>query len=187
MDQKIFMINELEFERMMKEAAKIGATTAIEKLGEEKAKHKREMGKRKLHNTELLMRNYRVLKVHTDNSVFDAAHLNESAADILINMMSLKDDGMVVESIKRSAERTAIMMAHIDAMLDLFKQLCERSCNELQMRKYDVLYQLYIAGTNMTVKQLAEHYNISKESVYADKNSAIRQLSALLFGIDALK
>ena len=68
---------------------------------------------------------------------------------------------MVVESIKRSAERTAIMMAHIDSMLDLFKQLCERSCNELQMRKYDVLYQLYIAGTNMTVKQLAEHYNIS--------------------------
>ena len=38
MDQKFFMINELEFERMMKEAAKIGATTAIEKLGEEKAK-----------------------------------------------------------------------------------------------------------------------------------------------------
>lgn len=39
----------------------------------------------------------------------------------------------------------------------------------------------------MTVKQLAEHHNISKESVYADKNSAMKQLSALLFGIDALK
>ncbi len=35
MDQKFFVINESEFERMMKEAAKIGAATALEKLGEE--------------------------------------------------------------------------------------------------------------------------------------------------------
>lgn len=187
MDQKFYMINESELERMMKEAAKIGAATALEKLGEERAKHKKELNRKKLHNTELLMKNYRVLKAHTDHSLFDATHLQESAADILINMMSLKDDGMVVESIKRSAERTAIMMAHIDAMLELFKRWCDGSGDELQLRKYDVLYQLYIAEKYMTVKQLAEHHNISKESVYADKNSALKQLSALLFGIDALK
>ncbi len=179
MDQKYFIVKEDELERMMRESAKIGAATALEKLGEERAKHQKELYRRKLHNTELLLKHYKILKAHADHSIFDAAHLEESAADILIRMMSMKDDGMVVESIKKSAERTAIMMTHIDAMLELFKNWCSRSRNELQMRKYDVLYQLYIAGTNMTVKQLAEQYNISKESVYADKNSAIKQLSAL--------
>lgn len=187
MDQKFFVINESEFERMMKEAAKIGAATALEKLGEEREKNKRELNRKKLYNTELLMKNYRVLKAHTDYSIFDAMHLKESAADLLISMMSLKEDGMVVESIKKSAERTAIMMAHIDAMLEVFKRWCGSSGDELQVRKYDVLYQFYIAEESMTVKQLAELYNISKESVYTDKNSALKQLSTLLFGIDALK
>lgn len=187
MDQKYFIVKENELERMMRESAKIGAATALEKLGEERAKHQKELYRRKLHNTELLLKHYKILKAHADHSIFDAAHLKESAADLLISMMSLKDDGMVVESIQRSAERTTIMMAHIDAMLEVFKRWCRSSGAELQVRKYDVLYQLYIAEESMTVKQLAELYNISKESVYADKNSAIKQLSALLFGIDALK
>jgi hypothetical protein len=46
---------------------------------------------------------------------------------------------------------------------------------------------MYIDEQVMTAKELADFYNISKESVYSDKNLAIKQLSALLFGVDALK
>jgi len=187
MDQRYFVVSETEFERMMKQAAKVGAATALEKLGEEKERHNRDNGKHRLHNTNLLMKNYRVLKTHAENSVFDASKMDESATDILINMMSLKDDSMIIDSIQRSAERTAIMMAHVDAMLELYRVYCEKSSNNLDSRRYDVLYWLYIAEEPMTVEELASCYHISKESVYSDKNTAIRTLSMLLFGIDVLK
>lgn len=185
MSQRLFVIGETDLNRMMGDAAKIGAVTALEKLEEEKDKKRKETSRKKLHNTGLLMKDYRILKAHASQAVFEAAHMEESAADILISMMSLKDDNMIVESIKKSAERTAIMMAHIDAMLDLYKKWC--SSSELNLRRYDILYQMYIADQTMTVAELADYYHISKESVYASKNVAIKQLSSLLFGIDALK
>jgi len=187
MDQRYFVVGETDFERMMKEAAKVGAVAALEKLGEEKEKQNRDSGKRRLHNTNLLMKNYRVLKAHANSSIFDASQLQESASDILINMMSIRDDSMIIDSIQRSAERTAIMMAHIDAMLELYRCWCESSSNKLDGRRYDVLYWLYIVDEPMTVEELAKCHHISRESVYADKNAAVRTLSMLLFGIDCLK
>lgn len=185
--QRYFVINEQELSTMMQDAARVGATTALEKLGEERERERKAVSRKRLHNTELLMKNYRILKAHSGQSIFEASRMEESAADILISMMSLKDDDMVVESIKRSAERTAIMMAHVDGMLSLYRNWCEGSANDLDLRRYDILRCIYLDEEVMTVKELADFYNISKESVYSDKNLAVKQLSSLLFGIDALK
>lgn len=184
--QTLIVLSKEELVAMRKEAAEIGAKVALERFDEEKRKMYSKAADRRLHNTELLLRNYRMLKDNSENSIFGRSQMEESAADILCSMMNLYDDEVIVDAIKRSATRTAIMVSHIDTMLDIYKAYCEKSPNDLDVRRYEVIYDMYIADEAMTVKQIAKKQNISRESVYTDLKIAIERLSALLFGVDGL-
>lgn len=185
-EKGFFILSKKEINEMYQEAAKIGAATALEKLEEEKKKMHKEASDRRLHNTKLLLRNYRMLKDNSENSIFGRSQIGESAADILCSMMNLYDDEVIVDAIKRSATRTAIMVSHIDNMIELYKTYCEKSSNELDKRRYEVIYDMYIAENTLSVKQIAKRQNMSRESVYTDLKIAIERLSALLFGVDGL-
>lgn len=174
-------LNEL-FER----AAQIGARAGIEKYQEELKSTQKRKADKKLHNTKLLLRNYRMLEIHSENSVFRRAQMSESAADILESMMTMTSDELVVESIRKSATRTSIIVGHIKTMLEMFKICCERSSNELDLRRYDVIYGLYIAELKVTRKEIAEKWSVSVDTTYSDEKIAIERLSALLFGVDGL-
>ena len=113
--------------------------------------------------------------------------MKESAADILCSMMNLYDDEVIVDAIKRSATRTAIIITHIDTMLDIFQAYCEKSNNGLDSRRYEVLYDMYIIDKPLAVREIAKKQNMSKENVYLDAKIAIERLSALLFGVDGLR
>ena len=112
--------------------------------------------------------------------------MEESAADILYNMMNLYDDEVIVDAIRRSATRTAIMVSHIDAMLEIYRTFCERSSNPLDLRRYEVIYDRYISKKCLNAKSIAKKKNMSKENVYSDIRIAIEMLSALIFGVDGL-
>ena len=112
--------------------------------------------------------------------------MEESAADILTSMMNMYNSEVVVESIMRSATRTAIIVSHVKKMLELYQIYCERSSNPIEIRRYNVVYDLYIAKTKLDRKDIAEKYNISKETTYKDEKAAIEALSALIFGIDGV-
>lgn len=185
-DMRIVCLTGEDLDELFERAAQIGARAGIEKYQEElKSTHKRKADK-KLHNTKLLLRNYRMLEIHSENSVFRRAQMSESAADILESMMTMTSDELVVESIRKSATRTAIIVSHIKTMLEMFKIFCERSSNELDVRRYDVIHGLYIAEPKVTRKEITEKWNISVDTTYSDEKIAIERLSALLFGVDGL-
>ena len=92
-----------------------------------------------------------------------------------------------MDAIKRSATRTAIIVSHIETMLDLYQSYCEKSGNDLDMRRYEVVQDMYIAKHPMTAKEIAKKWNMSKENVYSDLKIAIERLSALIFGVDGLR
>lgn len=186
-DNKFIILTREELKTMQHEAAKIGAKVAIEKLREEKAKMIGEKIDRRLYNTKLLLKNYRMLKENADNSIFGKSQMNESAADILNNMMNLYDDEVIVDSIKRSATRTAIMVAHIEHMLHIYQKCCEFSASELDYRRFEVIYDRYIAKYILSIGEIAKKQNMSKENVYSDIKIGVNRLSALFFGIDSLK
>lgn len=187
-EQKSVMISldREELTAIAKEAAEIGARTALETMEEEKKKLHSKAADRRLHNTKLLLRNYRMLKDNCENSVFGKSQMEESAADILCSMMNLYDDEVIVDAIKRSATRTAIMVMHIDTMISLYQTYCVKSANNLDARRYEVIYDMYIAEETLSVKQIAKKQNMSRESVYIDIKIAIERLSALIFGVDGL-
>lgn len=184
---KLVILTEEQIAEMVTSAAKIGAEAAMERLESEKQKvHKKAVDKR-LHNTRLLLKNYRMLKAHAMNSVFGRTQMQESAADVLESMMNLYNDEIIVDSIKRSASRTAIIISHIDNMLGIYSAYCDKSKDRLERRRYNTIHEMWISADQKTVKEIAKAHHISAESVYVDINIAIERLSALIFGVDGLK
>lgn len=171
---------------LLEKAAEVGANTGIDRYVEELKKAQKKRGDRRLHNTKLLLRNFRMLQENAENSVFGRKQMEESAADILESMMNIYNDALVVESIKNSATRTGIIVSHIRTMLEIYEVCCEKSSNELDKRRYDIIYGLYISDEKVTRKELAEKWNVSSDTTYVDEKIALERLSALIFGVDGL-
>ena len=96
----------------------IGIRAAMDYLAEEKEKARKSRYDRRLRNTRLLLKNYRSFKRHAQGAIFNAKQAKENAIDILDGL----DDGMLndnlyVEGIKKSQQRTIIILNHVEEML----------------------------------------------------------------------
>lgn len=169
------------------QAAAIGAKEGVKVFEQERKKEYSKRSDKRLRNTKLLLRNYHMLREHAENSVFGRTQMEESALDILESMMSIYNDTLIIESIKNSATRTAIIVSHIDTMFDLYYSYCDRSTNrDIDMRRYEVIWDMYMAEEPLPVKEIAKKHHMSKENVYSDIKVAIERLTALIFGVDGL-
>lgn len=185
---RIIVLSDEELRGIYEKAAAVGAQEAMKRFEQERKKEFGQRADRRLRNTKLLLRNYRMLKEHAKNSVFSRAQMDESAFDILETMMQSYDNDVIISSIKDSAARTAVMVSHVETMLGLYEAFCEKSPNrEIERRRYDVVWDMYIAEQTLSAKEIAEKQNMSKENVYADLRIAIERLTALFFGVDGLK
>ena len=161
-------------------------------MEEERRKARKGRYDRRLHNTRLLMKNYRALKHHALGAVHTGAQANEkieeNAVDILEELDDERvDDRLYIESIKRSQQRTRIIIEHIDEMLRYWRIDCEQSGKEEALRRYRIIMDTYISDDQMTAEALAQREHIEKRTVYKDIKAAMRPLSALIFGIDGIK
>lgn len=176
-----------ELREVYEKAAEIGAKEAIKIFEQERRKEYSRRADRRLRNTKLLLRNYHMLKEHAERSVFGRTQMKESALDILESMMSIYNDEVIIQSIKNSATRTAIIVSHIETMFGLYYSYCDRSINrEIDIRRYNVVWDTYMAKDTLTAKEAADKYHISRDSVYSDLRVGIERLTALIFGVDGL-
>lgn len=107
--------------------------------------------------------------------------------DILESMMSIYDNEVIIESIKRSATRTAVIVSHIETMFDLYAVYCDKAVNKyIEKRRYEVLWDMYMAEDTLSVKEVAKKQHVSRDTVYTDQRMAIEKLTALIFGVDGL-
>lgn len=168
-------------------SAVIGAREALKTFEQERKKEQGKRADRRLRNTKLLLRNYHMLKEHAENSVFGRTQMEESAIDILESMMSMYDNEVIIESIKRSATRTAVIVSHIETMFGLYKAYCDKARNrDVEMRRYEVLWDMYMAEETLSVKEVAKKNHVAMDTVYTDRKMAIERLTALIFGVDGL-
>lgn len=184
---RLVVLTDKELKNIYERSAEIGAQEAMKRFEQERKSDTGKRADRRLRNTKLLLRNYRMLKKHAENSVFRRAQMDESAFDILESMMKSRDNDVIISSIKDSAARTAIMVSHVEAMLGLYAAFCEKSPNkEIERRRYDVVWDMYIADDTLSAKEIAKKKNMSKENVYVDLRVAVERLAALIFGVDGL-
>lgn len=175
-------------EEIIRLAAEAGAKAALETLEKERQRESREMSDRRLRNTKLLLRNYRVIKDHAANAVFEAETAEEDPMRIMEElMMPGKTSSGFVESIKRSAARTATIVKHIDTMLQLYQVYCFQYGSEEDERRWRVIDGLYISEERETVSALAEKEGVVERTIYKDIDVACERISALMFGIDGIK
>lgn len=187
-DNGFVLLTQEKLQKVCEKAAEIGAREALKVFEQERKKEYDQRANKKLRNTKLLLRNYHMLKEHAENSVFGRTQMGEYATDILESMMNIYNDEVIIESIKNSATRTAIIVSHIETMLGLYHSYCEKSCNkDIEMRRYNVMWDMYIADQTLSVKEIAKKLHMSKENVYADAKVATERLTALIFGVDGLK
>lgn len=169
-----------------------GVKAAVDRMEEERRKARKGRYDRRLHNTRLLFKNYRALKHHALGAVHTGAQANEkieeNAVDILEELDDERvDDRLYIESIKRSQQRTRIIIEHIDEMLRYWKIDCEQSGKEEALRRYRIVFATYIGDDQIAAEDLARREHIEKRTVYKDIKAAMRPLSALIFGIDGIK
>jgi uncharacterized protein (DUF433 family) len=185
--ERVMSITNTELKEICEKSATIGAREALKTFEQERKKEYNNRRDKRLRNTRLLLRNYHMLKEHAENSVFGRTQMKESALDILESMMSIYNDEVIIQSIKNSATRTAIIVSHIETMFGLYYSYCDKSTNrELNLRRYNVIWNMYMAENTLSVKEIADTYNISKDSVYSDVRVGIERLTALIFGVDGL-
>ena len=114
-------------EEQKREVIDLAVAAGIRAYRSEATKHQKEIYDKRLHNTKLLMRNYRSLKEHSENAVFDAATAEDDDVNEILNLMSewAKEEDTTIESIKKSAAKTKLIMDHVDEMLRIYKAACE--------------------------------------------------------------
>jgi len=171
--------------RAVEQGIQIGVKAAMDYLAEERQKAKRSRCDRRLHNTRLLLKNYRLFRKHAEGAVFNARQAKESAVDILDGLDDAAlSDGAYVEGIKKSQQRTVIILRHIDEMLRYWRVICEQSGKPEDMRRYRVITALYIDQERLRAEDIAEREGIEPRTIYKDVSTAVKPLSALIFGID---
>lgn len=144
---------------------------------------------KRLHNTKLLIRNYRMFKTHAENSIYSAADCEDSVFDILA-MMSDSDFSKAettVKSIQNSAARTAIMVNHIAAMIETYEIWCQKSGKPENERRCRVLKALYVNDNPPSIEEIADREGINERTIYKDINAAAEMLASLIFGVDSIK
>lgn len=171
--------------------AEVGASAAIKVIEREQEKFRKKKLDRKLHNTKLLLKNYRMLQKHYQNAVYNvdgAKENSEDFAEILNRMNSgIYDDVIYIESIKQSYLRTKIVMAHVNNMLDIYETFCNCSKKEETARRWRVLNYLYLDPEAMTAEEIADTENIGERTVYKDIDACVNDLSILFFGVSILE
>ncbi|MDD3231687.1 MAG: hypothetical protein PHE09_21135, partial [Oscillospiraceae bacterium] len=133
-------------------------------------------------------KNYRTFKKHAQGAVFNAKQAKENAVDILDGLDDFNfDDSLYIESIKRSQQRTIIILRHIDEMLKFYRIACEESGREDEMRCYRIIMATYIDDEKKSAEEIAEEENVERRTIYKNINAAIKPISALIFGVDSIK
>lgn len=181
------------FYQAIKEAAEVGATAGAEKaaavIESEHRQFRSERFKKQYANTKLLLQHYRELNYYYSNAVWEAEDdCPEEFVDIM-ELMNSKDypDIVVVDAIKLSAQKTRIIMSHVNKMLEEYRHQCETSLYTEDIRHWRIIQALYLSPTRTTVEEVAARENIHQRTVYKDVDAAVDDLTVLLFGIDALK
>ena len=102
-EKQFVVMSKKDVEEMIQQAAVAGAQVASDTMLVAQRRAEKERIDRRLHNTELLLRNYRTLKKSYEEAVYEAKDSkNEEVTEMLEDIMEMKDDKVIVESIKLS-------------------------------------------------------------------------------------
>lgn len=167
---------------MMEQAA----TKAVENYVKRQEEIKSSKKDRRYQNTELLLKSYYSLKKHVESSIDKETIENSDIFDVDID----EKDKIFLSSIFRTKRRTKVMMDHVDRCLENYQKICNYNNKEAEIRKYKIIELLYLVQDKEkgidSWDNICEALHISRSTLNDTRKKAIREISALIFGIDSL-
>lgn len=138
----------------------------------------------RLHNTKLLLKKYRQLKAHIDT---ETPKLKLTSSEEL----QIKASDFTLLSVIQSKAKSKRLMMQVDAYLDAYRNLCanqgkDKNTAEESWRRFMVIDYLYTGSKKLKAQEIAERYNIDRRTVYRDRDNAVKELSVIFFGLDAI-
>ncbi len=183
-----FQQREIEITELSSEKA---AKVALERIEQERERDRKETADRRLRNIKLLLKNYKLLRSHAENAVYDGqldAELEDSLEFLEELMMPGKYGTLTVQSIKRSAKRTEIMVSHTETMLTEYQKFCYRRGREVDLRRWRVIEGLYITEPPKSRQEIAtEEFHGEETAIDKDVTAACKIISVLIFGMDGME
>jgi len=169
----------------LKAITETASLVAIEKYRKEEERAAAEKRDKRLYNTRLLMEKYRGMVEYSKSAVYNASQVDDDYD--FLSLMDLMKDGsdnytLTVHSIQERAATVAIIIHHVDRMLEFYEARCKRSGKAEIMRKYEVIRRLYLDENEITVQDLADEMYVDISTVYKYNRAAMIDLSALFFG-----
>jgi len=177
---------QLTQDEIIKLAAEAGAKAGIDRYESEVKKQRRKKIDMRLGNTARLMRHYREIKLNAKDAITSLKEAEAETFDFFKSMMEEGDAKIDVKAIVAAKARSAVMVAHMDAMLGILAQLYLNSTNPVEVRKYREFEARYILDPPYTPMEIAQKENVDKTTVYRDCDEMCERLSSLLFGIQAV-
>ena len=156
----------------VKAITEIATAQAIKAYNDEKKSDVQKYHDRRYKNTKLLLKNYHKF-VEYRNNVIIAEIMEESP-----------EGNFSVESIKKNVVITHTMLAHIDEMLKVYENRCNRSSKPEVHRRWRVLKAMHLSEDEGNVDDIAEKENCSSRLIQYDLKKIYEELSELFFGID---
>lgn len=179
---------EKALDKAMRKQGKLAAESSANAMLNELTRNRKERYDKRLRNTKLLLRNYRMLKQHIESAVYDSSKPEQTTTEDYYQIMnSFGNEHQYIESIRKSVRRTRLIMAHIDTMLEVFRIYCDQSGKPELPRHYRVIKALYLDEEQTGAQEVADAENIDKRTIYKDVDNAVEILTPLFFGVDGIK
>lgn len=163
----------------IEEIIKIASEAAIEKYKQmeaDKCEQEREKARK---NTKRLLKGYKELKEHCEHAVASVENSVPSDLQIVLNEVFNRRGLLRVEAIAASKRRTELIIEHIDAMLAVYKTQCEHR----EVPYFEILIDFYV--NSVPVEDIAISKNVSERTVYNYLERAEKDVSILLWGVQA--
>ena len=162
-------LNECEIEKITRLATEVATKTYYELAKQENA----QLGRKLRHNTIKLLKHYSQLQSYVDNAITDSTQ----AEDIWLDKSVVK-----VNAIVKSKEKTALMMRHVNNMLDIYAE----KCSGKQFKYCECMRRYYIDGE--TLEEIAESFPEKPDvrTIHRYIARGIEELSVLLWGVIGL-
>lgn len=167
-------------EAVKTDIAKIAGVAAVEYIDKRRQKEAKSRHDWRLRNTRLLLKHYNYFKEHIDSAIYSTQQLE--AMDIIAEMDDVSAK-VNIDSIKKSAQKTFVIIQHINKMLDLYESYADRK-GQTEQRRIRVLRQYFFHGRRLI--DIAEGEHVVERTCQRDLEEAINTLSALIFGIESV-
>lgn len=181
-----------ELEKLLEESIQRNIEKALEKtMKQVKQNEENDIYTQK---TEIILKNYNILKLQTEDVILDINTLQEVKEKKINELMKdifVKDDDSIEEVILNSKKKTKIFVDYMEKILK--KYIDERkSLKTIDNRKHKkeirkiLILENYYMNKKYEREDFLDEYNMTLPTFLKDNKELIEEIKILIYGIDGL-